>query len=242
MAAALSAALLFWQDANASQANDIHWIKWFVFIAAVGLALQGIGVLIAALFAVKLMKKVDHITEQVESKAMPILTKTSTVIDDLQPKIRVVTDNVQQMTYTVRAKVDEISATVDKINQTVQDVNTRTQKHVARVDGMVGEALDSTHEISRTVQHSIKTPVRQMAGVVAGLRVGLNTLVARSPFLRSKQPVGAPSQPVGSPASPIEPTTRSPYTSNPASATGSTSAASTPSSASPIKRPSPYDL
>jgi hypothetical protein len=34
------------------------------------------------------------------------------------------------------------------------------------------------------VRESIKTPVRQIAGLIAGVKVGIETLIARSPFGR----------------------------------------------------------
>jgi hypothetical protein len=40
----------------------------------------------------------------------------------------------------------------------------------------------ATEEISSTVQQGIKAPIRQIAGVVAGLKAGMETLIARSPF------------------------------------------------------------
>jgi hypothetical protein len=44
--------------------------------------------------------------------------------------------------------------------------------------------VTATAEISGAVQEGIKVPVRQMVGVLAGLRAGLETLIERSPFGR----------------------------------------------------------
>ena len=59
---------------------------------------------------------------------------------------------------------------------------------VTRVDGIVSDALEATAEISQTLQQGIKGPVRQIAGVIAGFRAGLETLIQRSPFNRSAAP------------------------------------------------------
>jgi hypothetical protein len=47
---------------------------------------------------------------------------------------------------------------------------------------MVSEVLNTAHGVSRTVQEGVRKPVQQIAGIVAGLRAGLETLVQRSPF------------------------------------------------------------
>jgi methyl-accepting chemotaxis protein len=95
-----------------------------------------------------------------------------------------ITENVEQISYTVRGKVDELGVTVSQLNQTVSEINGRTRVQVSRVDGIVTDALTATQEISSSVQHSIKGPVKQVAGLVAGVKAGLETLIARSPFGR----------------------------------------------------------
>ncbi len=92
------------------------------------------------------------------------------------------TENAEQISYTVRAKVDELGVTVSELNDTVREFNGRTRAQVARVDGIVSDALGATEEISHTVQQGIKAPVRQIAGIIAGLKAGIETLIERSPF------------------------------------------------------------
>jgi uncharacterized protein YoxC len=128
---------------------------------------------------------VDGIANIVEQRTGPILDRTNELLRDLSPKIHTVSTNVEQISYTVRAKVGELGATVSQLNETVQEINGRTRAQVSRVDGIVTNALVATEEISHTVQQGIKAPVRQIAGVIAGLKAGLETLIARSPFGKS---------------------------------------------------------
>jgi hypothetical protein len=69
----------------------------------------------------------------------------------------------------------------------VKDANKRTQAQVARVDGMVSEALHTAQNVSRTVQEGVRKPVQQVAGIVAAVKRGVETLVERSPFKRHVQ-------------------------------------------------------
>jgi hypothetical protein len=52
---------------------------------------------------------------------------------------------------------------------------------------MVSEALDTTEDISRTVQEGIRVPVREIAAIIAGIKVAVETLIDRSPFKKRKQ-------------------------------------------------------
>ncbi|MFC6644031.1 hypothetical protein ACFQBQ_18505 [Granulicella cerasi] len=178
MIALNSVAVMMFQDGGVDQ----HKIS--IWSAVIGLALvaQAAGVCIAAAFAIKMFWKVERLTDSFEHKTAPLIEKATALVDELGPKIHTVATNVEQTSYVVRAKVDELAMTVDQLNRTVQDVNERSRVQISRVDGIVSDALATTYEVSRTVQESIKGPVKQVAGVIAGLRAGLETLIARSPF------------------------------------------------------------
>ena len=192
-----AAMVVFFQDAVSAEQHDIHLLTIFVGIAALGLVVQSIALAVAASFGAKLLKKVDDIADQVDKKISPILHKTTGIIDDITPKVRTISENVEQVSYTVRAKADEIADTITEINKTVQqvnvtvqDANLRTRGQVARVDAMVTDALNTTHEVSNSIQEGIRKPIRKVAGIIEGLKAGLETLAAKSPF--AKRPPQSP--------------------------------------------------
>jgi uncharacterized protein YoxC len=162
--------------------HDIHWAMIWLALIAISMMAAAAGAVIAAGFAAKLLTRVDSIADIVEKRTGPLLDKTSALLLDLTPKVHAISTNVEQISYTVREKVEELGATVSELNQTVQEINGRTRAQVSRVDGIVTDALVATEEISQTVQQGIKAPVRQIAGVIAGLRAGIETLIERSPF------------------------------------------------------------
>jgi uncharacterized protein YoxC len=176
-------ALVLFQETELTR-HDIHLAMIFLGIIAVSLMVAAGAAVVAGMFAAKLLHRVDGIANIVEQRTGPILDRTNELLRDLGPKIHTVTTNVEQISYTVRAKVDEVGATVSQLNETVQEINGRTRVHVAHVDGIVSDALFATEDISQTVQNGIRIPIKQVVGVVAGVRAGLETLIARSPFGR----------------------------------------------------------
>jgi uncharacterized protein YoxC len=181
MPAFSGAALIFFQDGELSR-HDIHLGMIFLGIIAVSLMVAAGSAMLAAGFVAKLLHRVDGIANIVEQRTGPILDRTNELLRDLGPKIHTVSTNVEQISYTVRAKIDELGQTVSELNQTVQEINGRTRAQVSRVDGIVTDALIATEEISATVQQGIRGPVKQIAGIVAGFKAGIETLIARSPF------------------------------------------------------------
>ena len=183
-----SLAFAVWQDTGLA-AHDLHLMRWFAGIIAVALVVQAFGVLLAASYAAKFLMKIDKMSKAFEERSTPILEKTNELLTDLSPKVKSITSNVEQISFTVREKVDEVGVTVSQVNETVSNINvtvseanSRTRRQVARVDGIVSEALIATEDISRTVQQGIRIPVREIAGIVAGVKAAIETLVARSPF------------------------------------------------------------
>ncbi len=176
-------AVVFLQESELTR-HDIHLAMIFLAIIALALVVQAIGVMISGAFAAKLLHRVDGIADIVEQRTGPMLDKTNQLLHELAPKVQSFSENAEQISSTVRAKVDELAVTVGELNDTVREFNGRTRTQVARVDGIVSDALGATEEISQTVQNGIKAPVRQIAGIIAGLKAGIETLIERSPFGR----------------------------------------------------------
>ena len=160
------------QGETVSTGNSVL-LMVFVGIVALGSLVQAIVVIAMGIGAAKARKEVLAILQEVRGKAMPLIHSTQEIVTDLTPKIKQVSEDVVQTTHMVRAKVAEIDATVT-------DVNGKTRAQVDRVNGMVTSTLNATSDLAATVHHGIRVPVREVVGVVNGLKAGLDVLVGRS--------------------------------------------------------------
>jgi methyl-accepting chemotaxis protein len=177
-------AIVLLQDNMAGMQHDMHLQTIFLGIIAIVLLASIVVACIGGLVGLRLIRKGEEMAERMFSTVTPLAEKTCSLVTELSPKIHSLTENVEQISFTVRGKVDELSETVTQLNRTVQEVNNRTRSQVERVDGMVTGVLTTAQEVSRTVQEGIRKPVHQIAGLIAGVRVGLETLLDRSPFAR----------------------------------------------------------
>jgi len=176
------------QESDLTQ-HDIHLAMIFLALIAGALVLQAVGVLVASAIAARMMMRARNLVCILDAKAGPVLDQTTTILHqtqgilaDLTPKLRSVSENADHISATVRTKVEDLSVMVTELNETMREINGRTQAQVKRVDGIVSDALDATEEISKTVQQGIKGPVKQIAGLIAGVQAAVKTLVERSPF------------------------------------------------------------
>lgn len=178
------AAVVVFQSTSELTQRDIHWAMIFLAIIALALVAQAVGVLVSAAFGAKLLQRVNAIACIVETKTGPIMDRTASILQNLEPKLKSVGESAEHISSTVRVKVDELGETMTELNATMRDINGRTRVQVQRADNIVSDALHATEEVSQTVQQGIRGPVKQVAGVVAGIKAAMETLVARSRFGR----------------------------------------------------------
>lgn len=161
------------QDADSLSSGNSRLLMVFVGMVAIAMSVQALALIIMAIGASKARKRGLEIAEEIRLKVMPVIDGAQEILRDSTPKIKVITDNLVETSHVVRGKAQEFDVTLS-------DVNHKTRAQVARVDGMVTTALTATAEIVATIQHGIRVPVREMAGLVNGLKAGLDVLVGRA--------------------------------------------------------------
>jgi hypothetical protein len=137
-----------------------------------------------AVGAGKARKRGLEIAEEIRAKVMPIMETTHGVIQDTAPKMKIITENLVETSHVVRAKAAEFDVTASELNA-------KTRAQAARVDGMVTSVLNTTADISDTLQRAVKVPVREFAGLVNGFKAGLDVLVGRAKEFGRGKPNGA---------------------------------------------------
>jgi methyl-accepting chemotaxis protein len=172
------------QDASSLSSGSSRLLIIFVGLVAIAMVVQAIAVIVLAIGAKKASTRALEIADQLHTKLMPILDTTHTVIHDSAPKVKIITENLVETSHVVRSKAQEFDATAS-------DLNMRTRAQAARVDGMVTSVLNTTADISETLQRAAKVPVREFAGLVNGFKAGLDVLVGRAKeFGRGRTPQG----------------------------------------------------
>ena len=149
----------------------------FVGIIAVFFLVLIIGIVAAAVYALRLKKQVltaiDSMKASVLQKATPIVAQAHGLVTEFTPKVRSITDDLVEISHTVRAQVTDIDSTLSH-------VTAKARSQADRVNGMVSSTLDTTSHVVQSVENGIRIPIREVSGVLAGLRAGLDVLAGRS--------------------------------------------------------------
>ncbi len=161
------------QDAGSLSSGNSRLLVWLVGLIALGMVVQAIAVIVIAVGAAKATKRALEIADQLHTKMMPLLETTQSVLHDSAPKVKIITENLVETSHMVRSKAAEFDATAS-------DLNSKARAQAARVDGMVTGVLNTTTEISQSLQRALKVPVREFTGLMNGFKAGVEVLVGRA--------------------------------------------------------------
>jgi hypothetical protein len=161
------------QDADSLSSGNTKLLIIFVGVAAFSMLAQAAALMVIAVGAAKARKRGLEIAEEVREKIMPVVAGTHDIIRDVAPKVKIITENLVETSHMVRSKAADFDATASELNM-------KTRAQAARVDGMVTSVLNTTAEISETLQRAVKVPVREFSGLVNGFKAGVDVLVGRA--------------------------------------------------------------
>jgi len=154
-------------------------IMIFIGMIAVAAVALAIALIVVAMKAVGAVKALTATAEDMKAKVLPLLDVATDIgktgremLHDAAPKVKVITTNLMETSDAARSAAKQVDATIT-------DVNQRTQKQVARVDGMVTAALTTTAEVVETVANGIKGPVQRVAAMAGQAWYAAEGLLAR---------------------------------------------------------------
>jgi methyl-accepting chemotaxis protein len=147
----------------------------FTAVTAIGVIIQA-GVLLGMYFAVKKsLDEVHVLTDQLKQHLVPTLAISRNLVEDISPKAKVAASNLVEASSVLRSQAEHL-------NQTVGQVADMAQAQAVRIDEMATSVLDGVAQATATVQHGIANPLKQVTGVLNGLRAGIDV------FRRKERP------------------------------------------------------
>jgi methyl-accepting chemotaxis protein len=214
----LSALLVFQADTIAN--GQFKWLVIFVGIAAISLLILALVVLGAIFAGLKAQQELGGEIKKFRDDASQLIQKSNALIVEITPQIRqitakveTITGHVEHLAALVHEKADEISPTVTAANQTVleanatvretirtasatvQDANLKTRAQISRVDGIITSALNGAVRLGVAIEQGIAKPGREVAGVIAGLKAGVDVLAGAASRALSARPAPQRSTP-----------------------------------------------
>ena len=144
----------------------------FTGVVTFAVLLQAIVLVAMAVGAKAAQRKVMEQVEKLHEELHPVMNAATDFLelaDDLTPRLRAITANIQTASEKLRQQVDHIDGVVT-------DVTGKTHHQVTRIDSMVTETLDGVARGARTIQDNVMAPLRQIGGWMNTIRTALDLL------------------------------------------------------------------
>ncbi len=144
----------------------------FTGVVTFAVVLQTILLLAIAVAAKTSQRKIIEQMDKLHDEVRPVLNAASDLMelfDDMSPRIRAITANVQTASERLRQQVDHIDSVVE-------DITGKSRRQVVRIDGMVTDTLDGIARGTRTIQDNIMAPLRQIGGWMNTIRTAMDLL------------------------------------------------------------------
>ncbi|MFN7992989.1 MAG: hypothetical protein U0Q18_05285 [Bryobacteraceae bacterium] len=142
-----------------------------VCLAAIAMIVQ--AVVVAALY--RAGKQAVKSGQEAQSKIGPmvdrlevILKVSSQILEENHPR-------VNQMSQDISALVKTARAEFDRLTELVNDASDRARKRIAQLDQTVDTTVGEVEHVSEAVKGAMLKPVKEMNGLVAGLKAALAT-------------------------------------------------------------------
>lgn len=165
-----------------------------IFVALTGIAvLLQAGLLLGMYLTMrKTSARLEELATEVKTKALPAIESTKSTLEsaqaimaEFQPKVKVIIENVEETTTSIRAQVE-------RANAVVNDAVDRARLQIIRGDEMLTRTLDKVEHTSDVVTKTVVSPVKQVSGIIQGVTAGVEVLFGHRARKngRSREPRG----------------------------------------------------
>ena len=177
---------MWFQGTDAVSEINTNLLTIFIGLVALAMLVQVTALIVLAAKSVKAIKGLAETVDELKQKVLPLIDSATQIsqtaeylLSENAPKVRAIADNLLETSDLVRG-------TAQHFEETLADANLRTQRQVARVDGMVTAALTATVEVVETIGNGIRGPAQKIASMAGqakrfaeGLLAGIKSYASR---------------------------------------------------------------
>jgi hypothetical protein len=151
---------------------DDTLLKFFIAVTAIAVAVQA-GILVALYVAVrKSTASMEALATEVKSRVLPTVETAQSIMEELRPKIEVMSTNFAESSDLLRNQLGRLDATVT-------DALDRARLQVIRADELLNRTMDKVEETSEVVHKTVISPLRQVNGLMAAISTGVDVFLGQ---------------------------------------------------------------
>jgi len=151
---------------------DDTLLKVFIAVTTFAVLVQA-GILVGLYLAVrKSSARMEALATDVTSRVLPTVETAQTMLEELRPKIDVISTNFAESSDMLRSQLGRLDATVT-------DALDRARLQVIRADELLNRTMDKVEETSEVVHKTVISPLRQVNGLMAAISTGVDVFLGQ---------------------------------------------------------------
>jgi hypothetical protein len=142
-------------------------------VAIAAIIVAAVAIVLQAVFLYSLGRSAKAMAAQVSAfveKAEPVLADARQTLEQSRKQMAEVTGKANQV-------LDSAQAQISRIDGLLSDATSRARVQMDRLEMMMDDSIDRVHETVAILHDGILRPLRELNGIVAGIRAGIGYLL-----------------------------------------------------------------
>lgn len=147
-------------------------------LLSIAVAVSSLSLLIQAVASWRVYQSVRKLQEEVS----PLIPRAKTAIEQAETTFRQAATELHEAANLARDLMESVQAQVDGIDRARQELAAQWRVQSERIDLVLEDILGRVQEVVGVLHGTVMRPVREVSGMVAGVKAALQTLLlARRP-------------------------------------------------------------
>jgi methyl-accepting chemotaxis protein len=113
--------------------------------------------------------RLENIANRLEERTTPVLATAHAILEQAEPRIEEITNNLAEASATVRTHVADLA-------QATGEIVERARVQAAHVDEVIHSTVERISQTSIFLQDKVITPVRRVQAIVSAVSAGVGFL------------------------------------------------------------------
>jgi ABC-type transporter Mla subunit MlaD len=148
----------------------------FRIVVAAGVTLAGIAFIVQTLLLFGMYRAAKTVNEKISSlsdRAEPVLDNARKMLEENRPKLTQITDQTLEVVASAKSQAQ-------RLDTLLTDTSDRARAQMERIDFLLEDTVGRVQETTAALQSTILRPVREVHGLVSGVRAALTALARGS--------------------------------------------------------------
>ena len=147
-------------------------------LLAIAVAISSISLLVHALASVGLYRAIRRL----ESDVRPLIPQAAATLESAQKTLTEALAQIKELSEMAHGVLDTSKANLDALSATRDELTGRLRAQAERLELVLDDTLSRVHDVVGVVHSGVMTPVREVSGVLSGIRTAFQT------FVRGRRP------------------------------------------------------